>query len=656
MKKQTKLVAVLSTASLLAIGASMTSFAATGWVEENGTWVYYDRDEQRVTDQWARSGNGWYYLDENGEMATDRLIEDDGKYYYVDTNGVMVTNQWVAIENEDAGEDDEPDHYWYYFQANGRAMTNGNNDRVALKTINGKKYAFDDEGRMLYGWVKEDEPERRSNVDGDAFEDGDYYFGGPDDGAMTVGWLQIDITYDDATEPDYKWTAPVFNEDEDQTRWFYFLSNGKKVKADAEDGEYQKERTINGRRYAFDQFGAMIAEWSLDEDEAMASGSGIDLSNPGGVDSAYLASGSSATDSVAMGNARTEHAQYTHQWRYFSDVEDGARISRGWFKVVAAEYLNEDRYNDDLEDWYYADGSGKLYAGEFKTINGRRFAFKNDGRCVFGLNFIKEDDGTNQDSLDVRASDDSALPFEDEDEFDESAPQYEALGYKAYYFGAEGDAPTDGAMRTGRQTVSLGGDDFTFYFETSGGKKGEGVTGKEDDRYYQSGKLLAAGSDERYQVVQRKPLVDANGAIVDKDNDGKPDGYHYVLLEDVEAFRDAVADTMPTGNVAGNVYRDYSGDVSTIAKTNEDADIEDSIAVFKDVDNLNKDAGDVDELYFFGTKNRDGDVNAGLDTDEFFLVNASGRVVDSKSRSRDGSDYYYVTGKKGQIMAVYLEN
>ena len=31
MKKQTKLVAVLSTAALLAIGASMTSFAATEW-------------------------------------------------------------------------------------------------------------------------------------------------------------------------------------------------------------------------------------------------------------------------------------------------------------------------------------------------------------------------------------------------------------------------------------------------------------------------------------------------------------------------------------------------------------------------------------------------------------------------------------------------
>ena len=48
MKKQTKLVAVLSTAALLAIGASMTSFAATGWAEEDGTWVYYNRDGERA--------------------------------------------------------------------------------------------------------------------------------------------------------------------------------------------------------------------------------------------------------------------------------------------------------------------------------------------------------------------------------------------------------------------------------------------------------------------------------------------------------------------------------------------------------------------------------------------------------------------------------
>ena len=52
MRKQTKLVAVLSTAALLAIGASMTSFAATGWAEEDGTWVYYNRDGERLTNRY----------------------------------------------------------------------------------------------------------------------------------------------------------------------------------------------------------------------------------------------------------------------------------------------------------------------------------------------------------------------------------------------------------------------------------------------------------------------------------------------------------------------------------------------------------------------------------------------------------------------------
>ena len=108
MRKQTKLVAVLSTAALLAIGASMTSFAATGWAEEDGTWVYYNRDGERATDQWKKSGNNWYWLNsdgemaideliQDGEMAIDTLIEDGDNYYYVDINGVMASNQWVAI-------------------------------------------------------------------------------------------------------------------------------------------------------------------------------------------------------------------------------------------------------------------------------------------------------------------------------------------------------------------------------------------------------------------------------------------------------------------------------------------------------------------------------------------------------------------------------
>ena len=101
MRKQTKLVAVLSAAALLAIGASMTSFAAAGWQEENGTWVYYDKDGYQVENEWKKSGNNWFWLNEDGEMATEALVEDGDDYYYVDANGVMVANRWVSIVNEE---------------------------------------------------------------------------------------------------------------------------------------------------------------------------------------------------------------------------------------------------------------------------------------------------------------------------------------------------------------------------------------------------------------------------------------------------------------------------------------------------------------------------------------------------------------------------
>ena len=586
MKKQTKLVAVLSTASLLAIGASMTSFAATGWVEEDGTWVYYNRDGERATNEWKKSGNSWYWLDDNGEMAIDQLIEDDDDYYYVDINGVMASNQWVAIENEDAGENDEPDQNWYYFQANGKALTNGNNDNVSLKTINGKKYAFDDEGKMLWGWVSSDNAEHIDNSDGDAFKDGDYYFGGSDDGAMTVGWLQMDITYDEATNDNV--IAPVFNDDEDQTRWFYFKSNGKKVKA--EDGDEQKSRTINGKKYEFDQYGAMTAEWSLDV--ASASKNKVD-------------------EEYSTASKNDVPAKYAQQWRYFNSVEDGSRVSKGWFKVVAAEYLNYDKYNDDEEAWYYADGSGDLYAGEFKTIKGKKYGFRDDGRMIDGLKFIN-DEG---DGLDVKADDNDEEkfgPFDTEDDFLANAPKYERAGYKCYYFG-DGD---DGAMKTGKTTIEIDGDKFTFNFEESGSKKGQGTTGEDDDKIYQSGMLLKAGSDEKYQVVMVSTVPVGEG-------ENMKNVTTYTKLDDVEEFLDK------------------------LGMSTDDALTEDEIKE-TDLSNygITKKASDIDELYLVKDK---------ADKDVYKLVNTSGKIVDKKSRNKDGNDYYYTVDKNGQILAIYTE-
>ena len=581
----------------------MTSFAATGWAEEDGTWVYYDRDGERATDSWKKSGNNWYYLDSDGEMAIDQLIEDGDNYYYVDINGVMASNQWVAIENEDAGEDDEPEHYWYYFQANGKALTNGDNDKVSLKTINGKKYAFDDEGKMLYGWVDEDSAERVDDTDSDGFKEGVYYFGGEDDGAMTTGWLQLDITYDEATTDDYKYTAAAFNDDEDQTRWFYFKSNGKKIFA--EDGDRTKDKTINGKKYAFDEYGAMVAEWSLDEEDLGT--------NP-------QAFTSSVASSAEVITGKAFDSKYTESWKYFSSVEDGARVSKGWFKVVPAEFLNEDKYNDDEDFWYYADGSGNLYAGEFKTIKGKKYAFRNDGRMLNGLKFIKED-ADNQ-SLSVYADDDDTWNFDNEDDFlDHAAEFYEPEGYKCFYFG-DGD---DGAMRTNKTNVEIDGENHNFYFEKSGGNKGAGVTGEEDDKLYQSGMLLKADSDDKYIVVEKTTHVNA---------DGKAEYSTYRKLDDAKEFMNAegvvVKDELDgkNGNEAVNI-----GNGNT------------------------KKAEDLSEAYSITYKT---EANSKGDKKEYILVNTSGKIVDGKGKNKDGSDYYYVTEKKANgensIVAIYVED
>ena len=596
MRKQTKLVAVLSTAALIAIGASMTSFAATGWAEEDGTWVYYNRDGERATEQWKKSGNNWYYLDSDGEMAIDTLIEDGDNYYYVDINGVMASNQWVAIDNEDAGEDDEPDHYWYYFQANGKALTNGTNDKVSLKTVNGKKYAFDDEGRMLYGWVAEDNAERVDNTDGDGFKEGIYYFGGEDDGAMTVGWLQMDITYDEATDDAYKEIAPVFTDDEDQSRWFYFKSNGKKIYSESADET--KDKTINGKKYAFDQYGAMVAEWSVDADKKPS------------------------TSSTASISTAEEQAKYSQAWRYYNSVEDGARVSKGWFKVVSAELLNEEKYNDDEDAWYYADGSGHLYAGEFKTIKGKKYAFRNDGRMIDGLKFIK-DEGT---SLDVIADDDDTFNFDNEDDFDLHAPMFEAAGYYCYYFG-NGD---DGAMRTNKNTVEIDGDKYNFYFEKSGGNKGAGLTGEKDDKYYQSGKLIKAGSDDKYQVV--KVNTYAKNSDLDETLAEGEDITAYDKLDDVDAF----LKDLDENGIAYYTKTDLEGMTDAAAKK-----------ILSDA-NINKKLADLKEVYI---------PKAELSTKDYFLVGTSGKVVDSKSRNKDGNDYYYTVNKKdGSVAGIYVED
>ena len=47
-------------------------------------------------------------------------------------------------------------------------------------------------------------------------------------------------------------------------------------------------------------------------------------------------------------------------------------------------------------------------------------------------------------------------------------------------------------------------------------------------------------------------------------------------------------------------------------------------------------------------------LRTGTDTDDFFLVNTSGKVIDTKSKNKDGNDYNFVVSKGGSILGYYV--
>ena len=104
----------------------------------------------------------------------------------------MVTNTWVKVVNEDQDDDDDPaEYHYYYMQSNGKAYK-GDGTSVSKKTIDGKRYAFDEDGVMLYGWVTES-GSMANGEDEWAASDVKYYFGGWEDGSMKTGWQKITV-------------------------------------------------------------------------------------------------------------------------------------------------------------------------------------------------------------------------------------------------------------------------------------------------------------------------------------------------------------------------------------------------------------------------------------------------------------------------------
>jgi hypothetical protein len=275
----------------------------------------------------------YFYLGDDGKMVKDAFIEDDDNYYYVNEDGVMVTNQWKFIETDDT----DGEARWYYFGENGKAYKQGSNtSKASLKEINGKKYIFNQDGIMQYGWVNEDGTEADTD-DSDAWKTALYYCGEETDGAVATGWRALDVD----------------NEDDDDYQgyyWFYFnTSTGKKI---TDKDSY----SVNGKKYGFDEYGAMLYEF---------------------------ASVDTATSSNAVAN-----------YKYYQDYDNGASKRSGWFKAVPSEDVHEEGYEDGEEKWFYANSNGTLKASCIASINGKKYAFNEYGEMISGLVGLELDGNT----------------------------------------------------------------------------------------------------------------------------------------------------------------------------------------------------------------------------------------------------------------------
>lgn len=457
MKRKTAVYSAAGAGIMMAFAMSFTALAATGWQQEGDDWRFYLNNGDIATDTWKKSGSQWFYLGEDGLMVKSRLVEDGDDYYYVNSTGARVLSQWRKLPNEDP-EDDEPDEVWYYFQANGKAYKASASGKTSFKSIvtaSGavKKYTFDDEGHMLFGWVNE---ESQRVTGEEAWKEGVYYCGGEDDGAMVSGeWRELDVTDEENDDSSFN----------DQY-WFYFQTNGKKAA--------NTKKTINGRKYLFLENGNAKYEWYA----------------------ATLSDGISATPENT-----------------FYSSPDQCWMAAGWFRAVPSEDIDPQAYEDDEPYWFYGLKSGGVVNSQIKTINGQPYGFNEHGMMLHGLYKMKVE---GKKIL-------SYEKIESESDFPEAGEE-EAV----YYFG---DKPKEGVMETGKCSITLDGEKYTYYFKTSGSDKGAGAEGIYDGSVYEKGRLLTIEDGMRYGVVEydgKEYLVSQSGKIQKgKKNVKDSDGTYY---------------------------------------------------------------------------------------------------------------------------------
>ena len=494
MRKQTKIAAVVSAAALLALGASITSFAAAKgtWMMVDGEWYCYDKNGDVYENTFCSSNGKEYYVGDDGMLVRSSWVEYDGDYYFVNSSGAKIVNDWrltTPYEDEDADEE------WFYFQSTGKRA---DNKKILYK---GSTFFFDADGKMLTGWVTAD-GDQVVNEENDIDTSNTFYC--DETGArVESSWLYT-------TEP------ATADDDADADEYWYYLKSSGKV-ATGRQTNIKGQAFILGNKA--DNLGQMLTGWV-----------GGDLNS----DNKYV------YEEIGEENSTTKlsDVDVAYYCLYDEDKADGHVQENKWVKT----WRPEDAYDEDEDDdkyWYWLEKDGKAYIPAWKDNNAGDFvgiAYKYD--LGDGALEVKNDGDPFSIAKKKINSKDYFFNKNGEmvnnfihvveayvDRTDASNPKNK-IDLGMYYFGGS----DDGSMKTGSQTIKDdNGDSFKFYFGTKDStteKKGVGITGNKNNKLYYEGHLVAA-DDYKYQPVEvlgATFIVNQNGSIQHSNVEYKEDG------------------------------------------------------------------------------------------------------------------------------------
>ena len=288
---------------------------------------------------WKSVNSEWVYTDNNGNNVTSAWRSDNGESYYLGSDGYMVRNTLL----EDNGN-------YYYLRNGGQMLKNGwrflenPSWQGDNKVGDASWYYFDNNGRALR---TTGDSVKIADIGGKKYAFDMY-------GRMLTGWITAagenisddsdwaSATYYGDSEGDGSLVTNAWvyisvkdddNEDDNEpTYHFYFGSNGKKT--------VSTEKTIGNVKYTFDERGVAQDSWVHNSDKGT--------------------------------------------WKYYGDEEE-PKLHTGWFETVPPKDLNSDDHESGTTHWYYANSKGEITMNEFKSIDGKSYAFNDKGEWFKNL-------------------------------------------------------------------------------------------------------------------------------------------------------------------------------------------------------------------------------------------------------------------------------